>query len=149
MYVVEINAILGPRSMLIDVSCITCTLGEFGALFIRFGHVLRVFLNGKVENFWQNCLASSCFIHCIGPNIFCFLGSSSFEMFFFIFQYIFVLKVVQLTWWPLCRDSISYCIATVALIGVSLHHCNFSQNASCILNIAIPCITIYCINSLE
>jgi len=27
-------------------------------------------------------------------------------------------EVVQLTWWPLCRDSISYCIATVALIGV-------------------------------
>ena len=46
------------------------------------------------------------------------VGSAVFNVLFVIAMCAFVVPNLQVTWWPLARDCISYCIGIIALVGV-------------------------------
>jgi len=46
------------------------------------------------------------------------VGSAVFNVLFVIAMCAFVVPNLKVTWWPLARDCISYCIGIIALVGV-------------------------------
>ena len=54
------------------------------------------------------------------------MGSAVFNVLFVIAMCAFVVPNLKVTWWPLARDCVSYCIGIIALVGVvidfEVHH---------------------------
>ena len=54
------------------------------------------------------------------------VGSAVFNVLFVIAMCAFVVPNLKVTWWPLARDCISYCVGIIALVGVvidfEVHH---------------------------